>query len=50
MKMQKKMGIQEETQKQKESLNTHMKNIHGIKYSTEDPAPNSSIKFNLNFQ
>ena len=27
-----------------------MKNIHGIKYSTEDSAPNSSIKFNRNFQ
>ena len=27
-----------------------MKNIRGIKYSREDSAPNSSIKFNLNFQ
>ena len=44
------MGIQQKTQKQKESLNTHMKNIRGIKYSREDSAPNSSKKFNLNFQ
>ena len=44
------MGIQQKAQKQKESLNTHIKNIHEIKYSTEDSAPNSSIKFNLNFQ
>jgi len=44
------MGIQQKAQKQKESLNTHIKNMHEIKYSTEDSAPNSSIKFNLNFQ
>ena len=46
----KQIGVQKQTQKQKEPLNTHMNNIHGIKYSTEDSAPNSSIKFNLNFQ
>ena len=46
----KQMGIQQKTRKQKESLNTHMKKIHGIKYSTEDSAPNSSIKFNQKFQ
>ena len=45
----KQMGIQQKTQKQKESLNTHMKNIRGTKYSTEDSAPNSSIKFKSKF-
>ena len=44
------MGIQQKTQKQKESLNKHMKNIDRNNNSTEDSAPNSSIKFNLDFQ